>query len=182
STVYKHYEKPRVVIQNDVVKYVFRCKSAKTEIVRARYDTATTNLVNHRDSCEKRVAPPEQAITAYLPGGHYNKGEFRVHRALWIGRRNRPHRSITDPEFKKMLLSLNTNALLQSRQTVSRDIIRIHNLSTPHIASILQQHKGFLHISFDGWTAPNVLSFFGIDVHYADERGNLVSFTLDFVP
>ncbi|THU90062.1 hypothetical protein K435DRAFT_622380, partial [Dendrothele bispora CBS 962.96] len=187
SDVYKHYKKPTIVPQTDVsrksvIKYVFVCKSTGHKIIRARYETPTTNLKNHVKSCEAHVAPPEESIKAYMSGGHYNKGEYRVWRALWVARRHRPYKSLTDPEHRRMMLTLNPRALTCSAKTVARDVIRMHDISTPHIASHLPDHKGYFHLSFDGWTSANVLSFFSIDVHHVNDRGDLVTFILDFVP
>ena len=37
-----------------------------------------------------------------------------------------------------------------------------------------------LHLCADGWTAPNVVSFIGLTVHWASE-GRIKSLILDFV-
>ncbi|THU93003.1 hypothetical protein K435DRAFT_861910 [Dendrothele bispora CBS 962.96] len=127
STVYQHYHKPTILLDKGVVKYEFICKSTKTKLVQTRYDTSTTNLCNHRNSCEKQVAPPNEAITAYMGGGHYNHGEYRTWQAIWIARRSRPYCIIDDPEHKKMMTVVNPTIQLISSRTVTRDIIRIHD-------------------------------------------------------
>ncbi|THU78678.1 hypothetical protein K435DRAFT_587820, partial [Dendrothele bispora CBS 962.96] len=188
SSVYDHYLKPKLVYDNGVVKYGYQCKSHPNDssclITRARYDTATSNLVNHRDSCEKKIAPPAQAITAYTNGGHYNKGELRLDGALWIARRNRAYKIIADPELVHMFHVANKNVVLPSAKTIARDVIRVHDKSIPVIANHLKAilKKNFVHLSFDGWTASNVKSFFDIVVHHANDVGDIVSFTLDFAP
>ncbi|THU99618.1 hypothetical protein K435DRAFT_615490, partial [Dendrothele bispora CBS 962.96] len=189
SPVYDHFLKPQLEYDRDnVVKYIYRCKShpndSNATVTRARYDTTTSNLVNHRDSCERKVAPPEQAITAYINGGSYNKGELRVTIALWVSRRHRPYKIVADPKYIKSMQIANKNVKLPCPKTVSRDVIRVHDQSVPVIAACLQERakKNYLHLSFDGWTAANVSSFFGIVVHYADDDGTLIYFTLDFSP
>ncbi|THU91987.1 hypothetical protein K435DRAFT_673028, partial [Dendrothele bispora CBS 962.96] len=148
----------------------------------ARYNTATSNLKAHVIACEGKVAPPEQAITSFMAGGHYNKGLFRLWIDLWIARRQRPYTIVEDPELVQAFKVLNPNVVTVSDDTVSTDIKEIHAVSITHVASVLQKHPGFLHISFDGWTAPNVLSFLGMDVNFCDDNGDLVNFTLDFTP
>lgn len=64
--------------------------------------------------------------------------------------------------------------------TVSDDIISVHKFTLPVVAKMLQSYAGFLHLSFDGWSARNVLSFLGITVHLVKD-GKLLSFILDFV-
>jgi hypothetical protein len=152
-------------------------------ITRVRYDTTTSNLVNHRDACEKQ-AKPKNSITQYTQGGNYNKGLLRLQETLWVSRRHRPFCIVKDPELQGMFRAANSNVILPSPWTVSRDVVRVYEASIPVIAAALQERakKNFLHLSFDGWTAANVLSFFGICVHYANDVGDMVSITLDFLP
>jgi len=49
-----------------------------------------------------------------------------------------------------------------------------------NLARSLKQYPGRIHIGFDGWTSPNVISFLGVVVHTARE-GLLQSFLLDFI-
>ena len=44
----------------------------------------------------------------------------------------------------------------------------------------MQAHPGRIHIAFDGWTSPNVISFLGLVACYAQE-GKLRSFIPDFL-
>ena len=43
-----------------------------------------------------------------------------------------------------------------------------------------QKYPGRIHLGFDRWTSPNVISFLGVVVHTAHE-GQLQSFILDFI-
>ncbi|THU95273.1 hypothetical protein K435DRAFT_666793, partial [Dendrothele bispora CBS 962.96] len=151
----------------------------------ARYDTATTNLQNHVASCEKRVAPPEHAITTYATGGAYNKGALRFWLGMQCVKRQRPFEMARDPELHEQYKVLNPNVNLKdvkSPQTISSDIKEFRALSISEVKNSLAKYDGFFHLSFDGWTAPNVLSFLGIDVNYCDDEGHLVGYTLDFTP
>ncbi|THU96917.1 hypothetical protein K435DRAFT_663533, partial [Dendrothele bispora CBS 962.96] len=133
-------------------------------------------------SCEKRVEPPETAITAYATGGAYNHGLFWAWICLWIARRQRPFAIVDDYELKQAFKVLNPNAHTYCPTTVSDHIKEIRTFAIPSIKDTLKNYR-FLHLSFDGWTAANVLSFLGVSVHWCDEReGELVTVTLDFTP
>ena len=81
-----------------------------------------------------------------------------------------------------MMLNLNPNAedVFISAITASRDVIEVAKMSLPAVHEFLQKIAGALHISFDGWTAANVLSFQGITVHCTSE-GAIKCTELDFV-
>jgi hypothetical protein len=81
-----------------------------------------------------------------------------------------------------MMLDLNPNAedVFISAVTASRDVIEVAKLSLPAVRDFFQKIIGALHISFDGWTAANVLSFQGITVHWTSE-GTMKCTELDFI-
>lgn len=75
---------------------------------------------------------------------------------------------------------LNPNVDVVLATTVSRDVREVHQISIPFVAIFLQRYPGFLHISFDGWTAPNIDSFLGVVVHLLQDE-KMLSYTLDFI-
>ncbi|THU93032.1 hypothetical protein K435DRAFT_671028, partial [Dendrothele bispora CBS 962.96] len=107
---------------------------------------------------------------------------YRLKMDLWVATRQRPYSILKDPELVDGMKILNPNIVTNAPSTVSSDIKEIRSLAIVHIANALQNYPGYLHLSFDGWTAPNVLSFLGVDVNYCNEHGELVNFTLDFTP
>ena len=64
--------------------------------------------------------------------------------------------------------------------TVSRDVREVYQVSKKKVAAYLQGQTAALHIVFDGWTAPNVLSFLGVVVAF-EENGRLRSIVLDYI-
>ena len=50
-----------------------------------------------------------------------------------------------------------------------------------NVRTILQKNNSKLSFSIDGWTAPNMTSYYGITVHFIDENYKFISFVLDFV-
>lgn len=85
-----------------------------------------------------------------------------------------------DQPFLNIIEICNPNVKLVAPSTVSDDVILVHQLTLPSIAKSLQSYPGYLHLSFDGWSSRNVLSFLGITVHLVKD-GKLLSFILDFV-
>ena len=59
-------------------------------------------------------------------------------------------------------------------------LISFPKSNATNLAHSLKQYPGHIHIGFDGWTSPNVISFLGVVVHTAHE-GLLQSFLLDFI-
>ena len=48
------------------------------------------------------------------------------------------------------------------------------------VAAYLQAQRGAIHVAFDGWTSPNVISFLGVVVYF-EKAGELQSMLLDYV-
>ena len=45
---------------------------------------------------------------------------------------------------------------------------------------VQKNYLGRIHLGFDGWTSPNVISFLGVVVHIT-HKAQLRSFILDFI-
>lgn len=149
-------------------------------VTHARYDPSTSNLNNHILSCVPTVNSDQSQIGTYTNGGVYNKGELRLYTVFWVSSCYRPYSIVMDKPFLDIVRTCNSNVKMVVDSTVSDDVIQVHKMSIPFVAKMLQDYAGFLHLSFDGWSARNVLSFLGITVHLVKD-GKLVSFILDFV-
>ncbi|KAJ7064064.1 hypothetical protein C8F01DRAFT_984328, partial [Mycena amicta] len=176
---YTHYkDPPTILVEDGVVRYKFVCKRYPSKSVkRARYDTSTSNLVNHAKICE----PGVNAIKKFTKGGDYNVGRFRLHVALWVAVHNRSHLAVTDDELVAAFRVLQPNVHVLSNDTVGRDVKLIFELSKPAVEAILKDHQGALHAMLDGWTSPNVLSLVGLIIQYVKDN-ELKSFLLDMIP
>ena len=92
----------------------------------------------------------------------------------------RPHLIIEDEELHEILIMLNSLVKIHSHQTVSRDICDMYHRSCTPIALHLQSVNQHLHITLDGWSAPNLFLFLGVTVQYF-ENNNICGFVLDLV-
>jgi hypothetical protein len=163
-------------------------------------DSGTTNLKRHVDTCTGKIALGDQSIKNFSQGSTYSDGEFRFLITRWVTMCHRPFSIIEDLPLQKMLKMLYTNVKILSDTTVSRDVREAHHILKTEVAKALQvcffdlhtpltatnmitrsiRMTGRVHIGFDGWTSPNVISFLGVVVHYAHE-GKMRSFLLDFI-
>nr|GAT44657.1 predicted protein [Mycena chlorophos] len=176
---YEHYKDPVLVKEKGVWKYQFVCKRYPSKaIVRARYDKATTNLVNHARNCDPSAG---NSIKKFTKGGDYNVGCFRTNLALWVAVRNRPHLAVTDKELVDAFKTLQPNVEVPSNDTVGRDVKRIAELTRPTIIELFKKHDGVLHGMLDGWTAANVLSSVGLGVQWVSEN-TLRTLLIDMIP
>jgi len=119
--------------------------------------------------------------------------------ALWVARCHRPFSIVEDEELLDIFHDLNAQCITPSRVTVSRDVMEIFKMTRVKVAKILQvcshatyyrekcadllvceAYPGKLHLCIDGWTAPQVISFLGVTVHWI-YVGQIKSLILDFL-
>ena len=132
SPVYQHFHKPLIIEEENIKKYVFTCRIHPSKTVtRARYDTTTSNLTNHVNNCEGKLAPRAQQITTFTHSGPYNKGAFRYWTAMWTSLCGRPFAIIKDKPLHRMFEVLNASVEPVSAQTVSRDVQEAYDMSFP---------------------------------------------------
>lgn len=103
-------------------------------VKRARYDTSTSNLVNHTKTC----SPGVNAIKKFTKGGDYNAGRFRFYLALWVTVRNRPYLAVTDDELLAAFQTLQPNVTVPSADTVGRDVKLLYELTKPAVKAMLK--------------------------------------------
>lgn len=110
----------------------------------------------------------------------YDLGTFRFLVAAWSARCFRPHSIIEDRELRQILTMLFAAVHIHSRQTVSKDISDMYERSRRAIALHLRSLPHRIHLTLDGWTSSNIISFLGVTVRYF-EKGTIHGFVLDFV-
>jgi hypothetical protein len=143
-------------------------------MTRARIDESTSNLNRHARTCGPSTPNSTPAVSTI------DVGRFRYLVAAWSVCHERPYAIIEDVDLRKILLMLDPDIDIHSRQTVARDISDMYERLRIVIASHLQSIGHRLHLTLDGWTSPNVFSFLGVTVRYF-EKGDICSFVLDFV-
>lgn len=114
--------------------------------MRARYENATTNLLNHARACDPKFKPAnQQSITEYRAAGAYDKGAFRFQSALWVSSKYRPFAIIEDAPLVKMFQILNSTVETVSAKTVSKDVKEVMALSRPRVKKFLEVRLSLLY-------------------------------------
>ncbi|KIM75183.1 hypothetical protein PILCRDRAFT_47678, partial [Piloderma croceum F 1598] len=153
SAVYSHFKPPSITQEDGKVTYTFVCKkSPSIKVTRVRHDDSTSNLVCHVKACDGGLAMARSgSITEFAQGSTYTPHKFRMKLALWVTRHHQPFAIVEDDELVEIFTDLNN-----------------------------KEYPGKLHLCADGWTSPNVISFIGLTVHWAED-GHIQSTILDFV-
>lgn len=147
---------------------------------RARTEVSTSNLGKHVETCDPRVAKGASSITEYAHGSSYAKERFRYLLTVWVSKCHRPFKIVEDEPLKELFKMLYAKVDIPSARTIGRDVQEIFQLSKASVASYLQAQQSAIHVSFDGWSSPNVISFLGVVVSF-ESGGDLRSFILDFI-
>jgi hypothetical protein len=81
-------------------------------------------------------------------GSVYNPHRFRLNLLLWIVCCHCPFNIVEDPEFFKLLQSLNANVSIVSYSTLSCDVQEVFYICCQKVASALQVNSFFVHGDF----------------------------------
>ncbi len=149
-------------------------------MTRARTDSSTSNLNGHVDVCDPIPDDDQSSITQFAHGSTYNKAKFRFLTTAWVTTCFRPFAIVEDPPLQAMLTMLYARVDIPSSTTVSRDVKETFVISKEAVAAYLRSQRSSIHIAFDGWTAPNVISYLGVVVIF-EQGGEIVCLLLDFV-
>lgn len=152
----------------------------KKSCTRVRTDPSTMNLNKHINKCDPPIVTGQGSIAQYAAGSTYNKAEFRYLTTVWVTHCHRPFAIVEDEPLQDMFKMLYAKVEVPSAKTVSRNVKEVWAISKVEVASFLQRLKSAIHIAFDGWTSPNVISYLGVVVMFEDQ-GALASMLPDFV-
>lgn len=151
---------PEITLEKGEVRYIFACKKyvfsfllsnsltlnllltsnfrhPAVTIKRVRHDDSTSNLARHVKSCVPANTKEAQQMKIYAQGSTYTEADHRVKVALWISRRHRPFVIVEDPELIDIFKSLNSTCVTPKRNTVSRDVREIHEISKDSVIKFL---------------------------------------------
>lgn len=184
SSYYAHFKTPPNIIEeaDGEVKYQFICRQHPSVIVtRVRHDDGTSNLKRHVERCEGKSSSAEaNAMTVFASGCTYKAARHRAHLVIWIARRRRPFAIVADPELLEIFAELHAPCKTPSASTISRDMKDAHAVVKKVVIQRLAAVEGKIHVSADGWTAPQAIAFIGVVVQFV-EAGLLTVLTLDYV-
>ena len=77
-------------------------------------------------------------MASYVHGSSYSPEKLRMKVAICVSRRNRPFAIIEDQELLDIFHDLYSKVETPSRQTVSRDIKQMFDISQKQVAKMLQ--------------------------------------------
>ena len=84
-------------------------------------------------------------MASYVHGSSYTPERLRIKVAIWVSRCNRPFAIIEDQELLDIFCDLHSKVETPSRQTVSRDIKQMFDISQKQVAKMLQVGSHSFH-------------------------------------
>ncbi|THY01336.1 hypothetical protein D6D01_10368 [Aureobasidium pullulans] len=115
-------------------------------------------------------------------GTVFNEAAWKGAITALIVHDNLAFRLLESPYMQQCLTMLNpaveSRGCLPSHSTLRRWISQVYNSHVGIITEQLRLATSSIHFSFDLWTSRNVKALCGINVHFADEYGNLKTFLL----
>ena len=77
-------------------------------------------------------------MASYVHGSSYSPEKLLMKVAIWVSRRNQPFAIIEDQELRDIFHDLYSKVETPSRQTVSRDIKQMFDISQKQVVKMLQ--------------------------------------------
>ena len=123
----------------------------------------------------------DQAIINHLVSS-FNPQRFKTALTRWICYDNVKLRQVDTEPFRRMMLAANDGlelaGCLPSRTTLRAWIMDDWKRHKGVITALLDSISGQVHLSFDLWTARNLISLNGIVAHFIDENARKRTFLL----
>lgn len=128
--------------------------------------------------------PTEQAVVSRLSNA-FNPAINKLLLLDWLTANNLPFRMISDHRFQRILLY--NNPLLQvadlpSHNTLWRVLNDEYQRAIGPVTEALQNARGLVHLTFDGWTSKRMHSFISVDAHFVDGEFRQHDFKLGLPP
>ena len=152
------------------------CDKEKDENYTPLAISGTSNLILHwksRHGIDKDGKPVKKETQKKL----ISLADFKIWKLVfiqWIVYCHIAFSQIENPYFKKMLdlLSEGLAALLPSRNTIRKWIVKEFQQRKRELRRELRAARSNIHISFDLWTSPNCYAIMAIVAHYIDSNGD----------
>ena len=116
------------------------------------------------------MTPGQSTVEQFAHGSTYQKELLRVYMGLWTATSYRPFAIVKDPYFIKIVQMFNPKAELPSATTISRDVKEFHKIGQANLKTFIKTLPGAVHITLDGWSSPNTISYLGIVLLYLDPQ------------
>lgn len=134
---------------------------------RQRTMTEALGRINATNPTEQRIA------NTYLKT--FDRGHFQMLLTRYIINSHKPFSDVEDPDLRRIFDYLNPG-VESHKAHITANTIRARAIAawTQHkttITKVLADAPGLIHISYDGWTAPNKIPLYGVACFFRDEFG-----------
>lgn len=134
---------------------------------RQRTMTEALGRINATNPTEQRIA------NTYLKT--FDRGHFQMLLTRYIINSHKPFSDVEDPDLRRIFDYLNPGVESHNAH-ITANTIRARAIAawTQHkttITKVLADAPGLIHISYDGWTAPNKIPLYGVACFFRDEFG-----------
>lgn len=101
---------------------------------------------------------------------------------LHVARKRLPLSYFDDEETQDYFKLLNESVIMPRRNAMSKILFDEFSKMRENLKSILAKNDSKFSFNVDGWSAPNLTSFYGISVHFIDKIWKMPSITLELIP
>lgn len=101
---------------------------------------------------------------------------------LFLANKKLPIAFFDDDDTQKYFAELNENIKMPRRKAMKSILLKEFTIMRENVKSILQNNDSKFSFNIDGWSAPNLKSYYGISVHFITKRWMFPSIALELVP
>jgi hypothetical protein len=88
----------------------------------------------------------------------------------WIVADNLPFWLVNSPAFRRWAMYRNFGGSLPTKKTIASLLKDEYQHVIPYVKRMIQSARGLVHLTFDGWTSRQNVSFLGTNAHFLDEN------------
>ena len=101
---------------------------------------------------------------------------------LWMAYKNLPLNFFNDNMTQEFFKRIDANLKMPKKNAMREIVLNEHSKMQDKLTQILKNNNSKFSFAVDAWTAKNGSSFYGITIHFIDEKWNYRSLALDLVP
>jgi hypothetical protein len=111
--------------------------------------------------------PTQQALLGRTQSV-FNAADSHLKLLDWILIDGLPFSVVSSERFRSFVESINPMCWIPSRQRIKPLIEKKYQYAVPHVKHLLHSAKRLIHLTFDGWTFRQNVSYLGINAHFMD--------------
>lgn len=143
-----------------------RKDSTATKPLRQRSMVEALGRINASDPIQQQIA------NTFIQS--FNRKQFQMLLTRYIINSNKSFSEAEDPDLRAIFEYLNPAVAIQnahlSRTSVRTQAILQWKKHTTKVIKMLADAPGLIHISYDGWTAPNKIPLYGVACFFRDQN------------